>query len=334
MRLRPTSLLVGVLLAAPAACAARSPAAPARLVLERTIPLGHISGRIDHLVVDPEHGRVFIAELGAGSVSAVDLQTGQVRRIQGLQEPQGLAYLQDRNVLVVACGGDGTVRFFDAGSLAPLATLRLGDDADDVRIDPTTGRVVVGYGAGALAIINPATRTVIGTVPLPAHPEGFEIDAEATRAFVNLPNARAIAVVDMAGERIASTLPATHRWNYPLAFSPATRTIGVVYRFPSRLTLLDATSGKRVQELPTCGDADDLFFDEDRRRVYVSCGSGRVDVFQRGATAYAAAGSIATRPGARTSVWAPRLGRLFVAAPARGASDAALLVYRPVSPGS
>ena len=65
-----------------------------------------------------------MAELGNGLVDAVDLSSGQTRRIGGLKEPQGLAYLSDRNELVVASGGDGTVRFFTAARLGPLVRFR------------------------------------------------------------------------------------------------------------------------------------------------------------------------------------------------------------------
>jgi DNA-binding beta-propeller fold protein YncE len=132
--------------------------APVQLELERTIPLPNVSGRIDHLVVDVAHQRLFVAELGNGSVDAVDLSSGETSRIGGLKEPQGLAYLPGRNELVVASAGDGTVRFFDASSLAPAGSVSLGDDADNVRVDPKAGQVVVGYGAGALAILDPAPR--------------------------------------------------------------------------------------------------------------------------------------------------------------------------------
>jgi DNA-binding beta-propeller fold protein YncE len=93
---------------------------PVQLTLERTIPLPNVSGRIDHLAIDVPHQRLFVAELGNGSVDVVDLSSGATRRIGGLKEPQGLAYLPDRSQLVVASTGDGTVRFFDASSLAPL----------------------------------------------------------------------------------------------------------------------------------------------------------------------------------------------------------------------
>ena len=42
--------------------------APVQLELERTIALPNVSGRIDHLAVDVPHQRLFVAELGNGSV--------------------------------------------------------------------------------------------------------------------------------------------------------------------------------------------------------------------------------------------------------------------------
>ena len=73
------------------------------------------------------------------------------------------------------------------------------------------------------------------------------------------------------------------------------------------------------------------FTSTEEARVYVSCGSGAVDVFeQQAGGAYVAIAHIKTRPGARTSLFVPALDRLFVAARAgSGGQGAALLVYRP-----
>jgi DNA-binding beta-propeller fold protein YncE len=304
--------------------------APVKLTLERTIPLPNVSGRIDHLAIDVPHRRLFVAELGNGSVDAVDLSSGATRRIGGLKEPQGLAYLPDRNELVVASGGDGIVHFFDAGSLAPLGSVSLGDDADNVRVDPKTGEVVVGYGSGALAILDPARHAVARTIALGAHPEGFQIDGEGRKAFVNLPDAHKIVVVDLDSGRALASWRAAHLANFPMALDGDSKIVGVIYRIPARLALFDSASGTAKADLPTCDDADDLYFDDKRGRIYVSCGSGAVDVFERQAGGkYAASAHIETRPGARTSLFVPALDRLFVAARAGSGQKAALLVHRP-----
>ncbi|MDQ2802899.1 MAG: hypothetical protein M3Y41_09525 [Pseudomonadota bacterium] len=96
--------------------------------------------------------------------------------------------------------------------------------------------------------------------------------------------------------------------------------------------MLDRTSGHISEELGTCGDADDVFFDGQRQRIYVSCGSGEIAVFQRAGTTYRPLTSIRTAAGARTSLFVPDLDRLFVARRANGpVKGAAILVYRPAS---
>jgi len=308
---------------------ARSQGSAATLRLEQTIDLADVSGRIDHLAFDAAHHRLFIAELGNGTVDAVDLDTGKVAgRIEGLNEPQGLAYLPDRGELVVA-SGDGLVGFYRADNLTNLGTLKLGDDADNVRIDPANGRIVVGYGRGALTSIDPASRKVVATLPLTAHPESFRIDGVSHRVFVNLPGAGQIAVGDLSSGKVVETRKAAHAAGYPMALASTQNRMAVAYRLPSRLTVNELGSGKLVADVPLCGDSDDLFYDPKRLRLYVSCGSGDVDVFDAAGDSYRRVERIRSRPGARTSLFIPEMDRLVVAARAEGGRHAALLIFRP-----
>jgi hypothetical protein len=299
------------------------------LVLEQTIVLPGVVGRIDHLALDPDQKRLFVAALGYGTVEAVDLPSGRVvGRVRGLAEPQGLAVLPNRGELVVASGGDGSVRFYDLHDLSPTGQLQLGDDADNVRVDPRSGRFVVGFGSGALAIIDPATRRLVSKTALPAHPESFQLDG--MRAYVNLPGAGQIGVADLSAGKLIATWPnGGRRLNFPLALDQSSGEVAVVYRFPARLVTFDSKTGALKQVLPTCGDSDDLFFDARRSRVYVVCGAGQVDVFeQRGASLQRIA-EVATSAGARTGRFSSATDRLYVAARAQGGHPAAILVFRP-----
>jgi DNA-binding beta-propeller fold protein YncE len=312
-------------------CDARSAAGGPPLVLERTIPLAGVKGRIDHIAVDTTHGRLFVAELGDGSIEALDIASGRsLGRVGGLGKPQGLAYLADRDELAVATGGDGTLRFYRAADLSLAGSVKLGDDADNVRVDRTSGKVVVGYGSGALAVIDPATRRVLAKAAVSAHPEGFQL--EGGWAYVNVPDAGRIEVVDIASGRQLATWPnGWLKFNFSLALDPSTATLASVFRFPAMLGIFDIATGARRQTLPTCGDVDDVFFDHKRKRLYVVCGSGQVDVFGAVGNGYARLGRITSRGGARTGFFAPELDRLFVAARA-GVEPAAILVYRPAPP--
>src|SRR5260221_3710906 len=165
------------------------------LVLEATIPLDHVAGRIDHLAIDLGRRRLIVAELGNGSVDVIDLATAKVaHRIAGLKAPQGVAATAD--IIAAANADDGTVRLFHAGDFSAAKTIALGDDADNVRIDPRGPRIIVGYGAGGLALIEPTTRAKLSEVPLAAHPEGLQLDPINVRVYLYVPSARRNAVID------------------------------------------------------------------------------------------------------------------------------------------
>ncbi len=304
------------------------------LILERTIPLAGVAGRIDHMAVDLWRGRLLVAELGNGTVAVIDLAAGNVvRRLSGLNEPQGIGYAPKADLIAVACAGDGSVRLFQADGLSPVGVASLGDDADDVRLDAETGRFVVGYGGGGLAVLDPVTRSVTRRIGLPVHPEGFQVDPNAGRAYVNLPDAAGqVAVVDLAsGDRVARWTVPGLRANFPMALDAAGAVLATVFRSPPRLVLLDTRAGAVMASVATCGDADDVFFDAKRRRFYVSCGQGAVAVVQQNAAGGHALARVESAPGARTSLFVPEFDRLFVAAPATGkpGSSAAILVFRP-----
>jgi DNA-binding beta-propeller fold protein YncE len=302
------------------------------LSLEQTIPLDSVSGRIDHMAVDVAGKRLFVAELGNGSVDVVDLRAGKVtKRISGLNEPQGLAYLADQDLIVVASAGDGSVRFFRAADLSSVGSIALGDDADNVRTDPAAGDVLVGYGDGGLAIIDPATRSKFEDIHLTGHPESFQLDPKTDRVYVNVPDADQIAVVDLnSRKQISAWKTPGLGSNFPMALADAGGTLAVVFRSPPRLAILNTATGALTASIKTCGDADDVFFDRKRDQFYVSCGEGAVDVVQRNLEGGLRAERVATSSGARTSIFVPQLDRLFVAARAKWpGSTAAILVYRP-----
>jgi hypothetical protein len=321
------ALLIGLLVTSAAARAEEA------LVLEGKIALPGVAGRIDHMAVDLARKRLLVAELGNGTLDVVDLTGGRrVAQVTGLHEPQGVAYVQKTDLVVVAGAGDGSVRLFRGDNLSPAGTVALGNDADNVRVDPRSGNVIVGYGSGGLAIIDPEKRQKVGDIKLAAHPESFQLDAGSGRIFANVPDAGHISVVDLASARqVASWTEAGLRANFPMAIDATGAMIATVYRQPAQLVLLDTTTGAATQRLDTCSDADDVFFDAKRRRIYVSCGAGDVDVFQADAVGYRPLARVATSSGARTALFVPELDRLFVAARASLLrSDAALLVFRPL----
>ena len=104
----------------------------------------------------------------------------------------------------------------------------------------------------------------------------------------------------------------------------------IVFRGPPLLVLFDAATGADRASIGTCGDADDVFFDERRQRIYVSCGEGMVDVLAPSGGKLQRVAQMPTSSGARTSLFVPELDRLYVAARASPGGEARILVYRPM----
>ena len=197
-----------------------------------------------------------------------------------------------------------------------------------MRVDQAHQQIIVGYGSGALAIIDAVARRKVAEIPLRAHPEGFQLDAGTDRAYVNVPNARSIAVVDLPSRKqIATWSTGGASANFPMALDGQSKRVLVMFRNPAKLGVFDMQDGSIVASVEACGDADDLFIDSKRQRIYVSCGAGTVDVLN--ARSYQRITRTPTVAGARTSLFVPELDRLFLAVRATSGNPAAIWVFRP-----
>src|ERR1035437_3622852 len=298
-------------------------------VLKGRIELPNVEGRIDHFSPDLKGRRLFMAALGNHTVEVLDVQAGKrVHTIPNLAEPQGLYYNPSSNKLFAACAIDGAAKVFDGGTYQLLDTAKFSADADNIRYDARAQRVIVGYGDGALAFLD-ANGKKMGEIALDAHPESFQLEKSGTRAFVNVPDKKEIQVVDLAKNTMLSRWPVTSALkNYPMALDEAHHRLLIGCRAPARMLAIDTGTGKQTASVEIVGDTDDLFYDAARGRVYVIGGEGFVDVFeQKDADHYGRIAHLATAPGARTGLFVPDWGSLFVAVPHRGEQRMEILVY-------
>lgn len=300
------------------------------LALEAKIPLGTVKGRIDHMAIDLGRKRLFVAELGNNTVGVVDLQNHKLEtRLKGFDEPQGVAYVPGADTVFIANGGNGAVEMRRGDDLSAIKTIQLGDDADNIRVEGEN-QAIVGYGSGGLAVLDARTGEKRENIWLAAHPESFRLDPEGGRIFVNEPRALRIAVMDRkSGKEIARWGAEGAAANFPMAFDAAGQRLFVAYRLPALIVTFDTKTGELTDRRATCGDADDVFYDRGRNRVYVTCGDGSIAVLAASGQRLQELSRIATRAGARTGFYAPELDLLFVAVPARGAAVAEIWVYRP-----
>src|SRR5829696_101583 len=112
--MKKLSLALLIVLAA-VACASQKGETPqgsetSALAQVQSIQLPNVADRIDHLALDAEGSRLFVAALGNNTVEVIDLKAGnRTDEITNLQEPQGVVYVPVGSKLLVTNGEGDTL---------------------------------------------------------------------------------------------------------------------------------------------------------------------------------------------------------------------------------
>jgi DNA-binding beta-propeller fold protein YncE len=313
---------------------------PLRLV--QTISLPNVKGRLDHMDVDVNGKRLFVAGLENGTFEVVDLAAGKwVRSLAGFKKSQGALFVPELNKLFLASGDDGMVRVFRGDTLELLDSIHLDAGPNRIVYEPNSKLVYVGYGGkdagknyGEIGIIDAQTDKVVGDIKVVAHPSELSLDKAGKTLFVFVSIASKVQVIDTKKREVLSTWPVTSQRDGDAAFDESTSRLFIGTRTPPEMVVMDSKSGKEIAHLPTAENMDGVYFDATRKRIYVSGGrdlaTGSVCVYrQKDADHYDTIGTIPTREGAGTSFWSPDLNRYYVAASKNDKEEAAILVYEP-----
>ena len=294
------------------------------LTLQQTIVLSGVTGKFDHFSVDETRGRLFAAATGNHSVEVIDLVTSKGEQsIGGFGKPHGLVWIGEKEQLFVADGGKGELDVLAGAPLRVLKRVPLSEDADDLVYDAEHKMLYVGHGGTdaanppAIAVIETETATLVKDIPVAAHPEALEIDEKGGRIFANIADKGEIVIINTKTQRIEKKWElGGARGNTPLAYDAANDRLLVGCRNPARLLVLNAQTGKEVASAPANEGADDLFYDSQMRRAYLIAGSGWVNGYSLSLNGKAEPlPALATAPGAKTGLFVPSKGSLFVGVP-------------------
>jgi DNA-binding beta-propeller fold protein YncE len=310
-------------------------ASAAPLVLTGAIPLPNVKGRIDHFGLDPTGNRLFVSALGNNTEEVIGISAQAViHTISGVPTPQGVVYSPETNKVFV--GSDkGKLYIYDGTTFDLITSIDFGDDVDNLRYEAVEKRVYVGYGdekTGAIAMVDAATNKRLDQeFKLGAHPESFQLAASDPNIYVNLPDLKQIAVVNRSTHSI-TRWPLSFESNFPMALDEAHHRLFVATRTPPRLAVFDTSSGHMVAALPAVQDADDLYYDSTRKRIYIPGGEGYISVFsQDDADHYKPLAKVPSAIGARTAGYFGKgrkgFDRLYLAVPARADHAAELWIY-------
>jgi DNA-binding beta-propeller fold protein YncE len=245
-----------------------------------------------------------------------------------------VVFVGEFNKLFVANGTDGKLRVYDGDSFKLLSSVDIGEDADNVRYDPAEKKIYVAFGGdegGGIAALDAATgKRLEDVAKLDAHPESFQIATSKPVIYANIATKAKVVLIDRTTHKVTDWPLKSGKSNYPMALDEADHRIFVVTRRPARLVVIDTETGATVASVPCVNDADDVYYDTERKRIYVPGGEGFLSVIQQtDADHYQALARIPTTIGARTGLWYEKRDRFYLAVPASSKEGAALWVYAP-----
>jgi DNA-binding beta-propeller fold protein YncE len=315
----------------------------ATLRLVQTIPIPKVQGRFDHIEVDVQGKRLFVAGVESGSVEVLDLSAGKwMRSIPGFKGPTEMCYVPELNKLFVVSRDDGMVRVFRGDSLELIDSLKLELGANRAFYDPASQYLYVGYGGklagfsySRIGIIDARSDKLLGDmIDQELQSSQILMDNGTRRIFAAVPEHGRIDVFDAKDRQLVLTW-ATGGEAGDIALDQTHHRLFVATRNPPQMMIVfDSDSGQEVASLPAEGRMNGVYYDDRNKRIYVTCGrdlpSGFVFVYQqKDPDHYDLIDKVPSGPGAGTSLWLAQSNRFYVAVPAHEKQEAAILVFEP-----
>ncbi|HEX3150171.1 MAG TPA: hypothetical protein VHR66_18990 [Gemmataceae bacterium] len=290
----------------------------AELELVQTIQLKGKPGGLDHVALDAKRDRLFVANKTNSTLDVVDLKAGMmIRQIPNQTGVQGIAYAADVDRIYVGLGTNGLCNVFDGDSFKAVKTIKFADDCDNVRYHAKTQMVYVAHAEKSLGVISAKTNALKADIKLPASAEGFVLEEGRQLLYLSTPSPCQVVVIDTGKNEVVKTYPIkTAGGAHPIALDEAAHRVYVGCRKEPKVVIVDTESGKEVGDAAIPEDVDDLFVDVPRKRVLVSCGEGFIAVLKvTDADHLELVEKIPTAKGAKTCLYVPETGKLYLAVP-------------------
>src|ERR1700730_3979333 len=270
------SLAIVADLVTPASAEEKQQETPARRLVQ-PIPLQGVKGRLDHMGVDLEKKRLFVAATGNNSLEVVDLTGGKVTKsLAGFKDTQDALFLGgDFNKLYVS-SLDGHVRVFQGESFWLVQDFKIEPDANRLFYDPATNLIYFGYGGenagfdayGRLGVLQPKAgagydQLVADMIAPTARPGHLAQIAMDDKGILLVCDSRADLIYhfDTRKRELIKSWPAKGDGAADMALDRIRHRLFVGPRIPPEMTVYDSVSGKEVQSLPAPEAMDGVYYD-------------------------------------------------------------------------
>jgi DNA-binding beta-propeller fold protein YncE len=277
-------------------------------------------GDFDHFAVDLKGNQLFVSAEKHQSVEIFNLNGEHTGSITEVKTPHTLAFDSKNNNLIVADGGDSSIKFFEGHDHHLIKRVEVAADPDAGVFDEEKRIFYVGNGGkpaqlaySYISLISPDSMSETAKIQIPAaNLEAMAINRRANLLYVNLRDRKLVGVVDLASRELKTTWAIEGlNLNTPLEFDAKTSRIFLAGRKPGKFYVINSNDGSLVASLDCIDIADDMTWDPEHHRIYIS-GYGGLSIYeQKSADQYQLISEIDTRHG-KTSVYVPSQNKFFV----------------------
>lgn len=163
-----------------------------------------------HMVaVQTDGKRAYTANVGAGTMTAIDLASGTVTGSVTIgPRSEGVATTTDGNEVWIGSNTDGTVSVVDVAAMRVDTVLRGFRMPYRMGISPDRRLAVIVEAEGTqVRVIDLAKRTVLGGADVGGGPRGVAISPDSKWAFVTLQPQNEVVIVDLARRTAVGRFP-------------------------------------------------------------------------------------------------------------------------------
>jgi DNA-binding beta-propeller fold protein YncE len=249
-------------------------------------PLGSVdlppfrASAFDHGDVHVPTGRIFVAHTAGDTVEVIDCERLlHVRTIAGCPEASGVLCAQDQNLVFAAARGAGKILVIDATSLALVGELASGPRPNGLAWDRRRRRLLAADVQDCSArLLDPSTGEDVAQVELPGRPRWCVYDQEYDRFLVNIREPACIALLTAEPFALSGRWPSSAAGPHGLDLDVESGRAFVACDAGVALAL-DLATGRELTACPIAGAPDAIWYNADRRLLYVAIGDpGLVDV--------------------------------------------------------
>jgi DNA-binding beta-propeller fold protein YncE len=180
----------------------------------RHIPVGG-EGGWDYLTADSRSNRLYLSH--SDRVDVVDTKSGKVvGTIPNTQGVHGIALAPDLHRGFISAGKTSTVTIFDLETLKTIGEVKTTGDRPDAILYEPNSKLVLTFNAGGknATVIDAATGTVRGTIPLGGKPE-FAVSNNLGYVFVNIEDTSEMVALE------PKALKVLRRWSLAPCVEPS-----------------------------------------------------------------------------------------------------------------